>query len=208
MRVILVVLCLLGAQTAMAQTVLYCSPAQGAIVRAALDQAKSLTITAAAAVDDTPEYARWFGTYSDRKAETVRATLKAVVRAIRTGGVSLQCDSLRDQGCGVDEYAWVYAHEPYQIYLCPAFFDMPPLAALRPGTRASDNGTREGTLIHELSHFRSAGGTKDHCYARRDCARMAQTDPARAIENADSYQYFIEDVIYYASQPVTGKATP
>jgi peptidyl-Lys metalloendopeptidase len=63
-------------------------------------------------------------------------------------------------------------------------------------------------LIHELSHFPSAGGTKDHCYNRRDCARMAQSDPARAIENADSYQYFTEDVIYYASQPVTGKAAP
>ncbi|EAQ05462.1 M35 family metallo-endopeptidase [Yoonia vestfoldensis] len=208
MRVILVVLCLLGAQSAIAQNVVHCSPAQDVIVRAALDHAKSLAITAASAVGDTPDYARWFGTYSDRNAETARATLKSVVRAIRAGGVSLQCDTLRDQGCGNDEYAWVYADKPYHIYLCPSFFDMPVLASLRPGTRASDNGTREGTLIHELSHFRSAGGTEDHCYTRRDCMGMALQEPDLAIENADSYQYFTEDVIYYASQPVIGKASP
>ncbi|WP_322889121.1 MULTISPECIES: M35 family metallo-endopeptidase [unclassified Yoonia] len=208
MRVIVFLVFLLSAQSALAQTVLQCSPAHEQIVREALDRAKSLTIKAATAVGDTPEYARWFGTYSDRNAEVVRANLKGVVRAIRSGGVSVQCDSNRDDGCRNREYAWVYPHEPYHIYLCPSFFTMPPLTALQPYTTASNNGTREGTFIHELSHFRTGGRTDDHCYTRRVCARMAESDPMRAIDNADSYQYYTEDVIYYASQPVSGKTTP
>ncbi|WP_019955082.1 M35 family metallo-endopeptidase [Yoonia vestfoldensis] len=208
MRAILFLVLLLVGQSAAAQTVLQCSPAHDRIVREALDSAKSLTTMAATAVGDTPEYARWFGVYSDHNAEIVRANLKAVVRAIRTGAVTVQCDSIRDDGCGNGEYAWVYAHRPYRIYLCPSFFDLPPLTALRPGTTASNNGTREGTFVHELSHFRPVARTEDHCYTRRICSRMASTDPARAIENADNYQYYTEDVIYYASQPVSGKAPP
>lgn len=208
MRVIVVLAVLLCAHPALAQTVVQCSPAHDQIVREALDRAKALTITAATAVGDTPEYVRWFGAYSDRNAEMVRANLKGVVRAIQSGAVTVQCDSIRDDGCRNGEYAWVYPHEPYRIYLCPSFFTMPPLTALQPHATASNNGTREGTFIHELSHFRSAGRTDDHCYTRRICARMAETDPARAIDNADSYQYFTEDVIYYARQPVTGKTTP
>jgi peptidyl-Lys metalloendopeptidase len=208
MRAIILLIGLLAAQPAFAQNVLQCSPAHDRIVRDALDSAKSLTTKAATAVGDTPDYLRWFGTYSERNAEIVRANLKAVVTAIRTGAVTVQCDGIRDDGCANGEYAWVYAHEPYRVYLCPSFFDLPPLTALRPGTTASNNGTREGTFIHELSHFRPVARTEDHCYTRRACTAMARTDPARAIENADSYQYFTEDVIYYAAQPVAGKSAP
>lgn len=208
MRVITFIFLLFAAHPALAQSVLQCSPAHDRIVRDVIDSAKSLTIRAAAVVGDTPDYARWFGTYSDDNAEIVRANLKAISSAFRTGAITVQCDSLRDEGCQNGEYAWVYAHQHYRIYLCPSFFDLPPLTELRPGATASNNGTREGTMVHELSHFRPVARTDDHCYTRRICAQMAVTDPDLAITNADSYQYFTEDVIYYARQPVSGKTTP
>jgi peptidyl-Lys metalloendopeptidase len=37
---------------------------------------------------------------------------------------------------------------------------------------------------------------------------MAQRDARRAIDNADSYQYFTEDVTYYARQPLGNKPPP
>ncbi len=69
------------------------------------------------------------------------------------------------------------------MHVCPAYFTLPPLTALRPGTRRSDNGTREGTIVHEVSHFLLVADTHDHCYSRSECSEMARQDPARAIEN-------------------------
>ena len=151
------------------------------------------------------EYERWFGEYASGRAETVRENLKAVVGAIRSGNVTAHCDPSGYEACEGGTFAWVNPHEPYLMHLCPPFFSLPPLAALQPGARRSDNGTREGTIVHELSHFTRVADTDDHCYSRSDCADMATYDTRRAIDNADSYQYFTEDATYYARQLVPGK---
>ncbi|MEL6683853.1 MAG: M35 family metallo-endopeptidase [Pseudomonadota bacterium] len=185
-----------------------CDADQSKVIEEALGTAKDLTLKAAVAVGDTPTYARWFGAHSQSNAEQVRASLKSIVTALRGGGVTAQCDQVTDDGCNGGNYAWVYAHEPYLMHLCPSFFSLPPLTALRPGERRSNNGTLEGTIVHEISHFRPVAQTEDHCYSRTECSAMAQDDARRAIENADSYQYFTEDVTYYARQPVAGKPPP
>lgn len=181
-----------------------CTAPEAQTAATALRQAKDLTLKAAARVGETAEYERWFGDYSDRNAETVRKTLKSLIGSIRGGGVVVRCDA----NCNPSEFAWVYPNQPFVLHLCSAFFDLPPLTALQPGARQGDNGTREGTIVHEMSHFRVIGDTEDHCYSRSDCARMARRDAGRAIDNADSYQYFTEDVTYYARQPVPGKPLP
>ncbi len=194
-----------GAPSAWAENYLGCDKDEVRIINDAMRNAKDLTLKAASTIGETPEYERWFGTYSQVNAEAVRATLKSVVSAIRGGGVTTQCDAVGVEGCDAGTYAWVYAGQPYRMYLCPPFFNLPPLTALEPGTRRSDNGTREGTLVHELTHFNRIAGTEDYCYSRSECAEMADRNPRRAVDNADSYQYFTEDVTYYARQPVAGK---
>lgn len=196
------------ANPAAAQQVLACSKEHARIADDALRQAKELTLKAATAVGDTPEYTRWFGSYSDANAEVVRSSLKAIVSAMRSGGVTLHCEELSDDGCDTGGYAWVYPHRPFEVRLCPGFFDLPPLTALQPGQRRSDYGTREGTMVHEISHFLRVANTFDHCYSRRECSQMALDDPGLAIENADSFQYYTEDVTYYARQLVSGKPAP
>ncbi len=190
---------------AAAENALDCAKDKARLYEEALRNAKALTLKAATAVGDTPEYARWFGTYSQPHAEEVRANLKAVVTAIRSGAVTAQCDAADTDGCEDGTYAWVYPDEPYLLHLCPPFFDLPPLTALRPGMRSSDDGTREGTIVHELTHFLHVARTEDYCYSRSECGEMARDDADRAIDNADSYQYFTEDVTYYARRPVSGK---
>ena len=182
-----------------------CSVDEARVAREAFQHAKDLTLKAATTVGNTSEYGRWFGEYSVANAETVRANLKSVVGAIRSGNVTATCEQIADGGCEVGEYAWVYPNEPYLMHLCPMFFNLPALTALQPGARRSDNGTREGTIVHELSHFLRVAGTDDHCYSRSACRDMATYDTRRAIDNADSYQYFTEDVTYFARQPVAGK---
>lgn len=195
-------------QSAVAQTYDGCSTDQVEIIDDALRAAKALTLKAAVTIGDTPDYSRWFGAYSDANAEKARANLKAIVAAIRGGGVTAQCDVIAQDGCAQGEYAWVRPDEPYHIHLCPSFFQLPPLARLQPGTRRSANGTREGTIVHEVSHFSYVAQTSDHCYSRTECTDMAQTDVQRAITNADSYQYFTEDVTYFARQPIANKPPP
>ncbi len=209
LRPLIVVFCLGWlVQPAVAQGFDGCSSAQSRIIQDALGTAKDLTLKAAVAIDDTSDYERWFGAYSRENAEEVRATLKAIVTALRGGGVTAQCETDQTDGCNAGEYAWVFPGEPYLLHLCPSFFDLPPLTASRPGTRRSVNGTLEGTIVHEVSHFVVVADTDDHCYSRSDCRQMARNDPRRAIDNADSYQYFTEDLTYYARQPLAGKRPP
>jgi len=69
------------------------------------------------------------------------------------------------------------------IYLCGAFWKAPPV-----GT-----DSQAGTLIHEASHFTIYGGTKDYAYGQDACEGLAMRDPAKAVLNADSHEYFAEN---------------
>ncbi|WP_373635462.1 M35 family metallo-endopeptidase [Yoonia sp. SS1-5] len=204
---IILILSLAGSPGA-AQTMIGCHKDQARIAVQALRDAKRLTLEAATNLGDSPEYTRWFGAYSRPHAEKVRANFKSVLRAIRTGAVAIQCDALGDDGCGDDAYAWVYPGEPYRLHICPAFFDLPTMRDFQPAARASKNGTREGTVIHELSHFNRVARTDDHCYSRPDCERMAAENAAKAVDNADSYQYFAEDIAYFSRQLIRSKPVP
>ena len=44
-----------------------------------------------------------------------------------------------------------------------------------------------------MSHFEDVGGTKDHVYGETDALQLATTDPAKALENADNFEYYLED---------------
>jgi len=182
---------------AAADTYQRCTKAEAETIARAVSNAKRLSTTAAAAVGDTPLFETWFGKYSDSNAEIVRRNLKNVVKAIRSGRVTTICAEISPSACDVDMYAFVYDDEPYRVHICPEFFSLPNMARLRPGQLASNFGTRAGTIIHEISHFNSVANTDDNCYARDVCSQMAQDDPGAALQNADSYQYFAEDVTYF-----------
>lgn len=182
---------------AAADTFARCTKAEAETIARAVTDAKRLSTRAAAAVGDTPLFETWFGKYSTANAETVRRNLKNVVKAIRTGSVTTICAEVSPAECEISMYAYVYDDEPYRVYICPEFFSLPNMARLRPGQLSSNFGTRAGTIVHEISHFNVVANTDDNCYARDVCSDMAQTDPNSALQNADSYQYFSEDVTYF-----------
>ena len=87
-------------------------------------------------------------------------------------------------------FAYVWADDPdHRIFLGGGYHG------------ASNIGTdsRVGTLIHEMSHFRSVGGGtnkgifRDEVYGHVACLLKAQVNPAYALNNADSFEYFMED---------------
>lgn len=173
-----------------------CSKVEIAYATAAVDGAREVIMRASARVGETAEYLRWFGDWHPVRAETVRANLKSVDNALDSNDLVLVCPNVGEDGCALGTYANVLPDRPYRVNLCAAFFQMPTMQGIVASSMAFDTGTREGTIIHEVSHFLRTAATDDHCYTRTDCSRMAEIDPVAAIDNADSYQYFAEDVLF------------
>lgn len=199
-----VVVSLWGSQAA-AVSFENCKNKQEDLIAEVLPVAEEIAARAAASVADTPEYERWFGMYSEKYSEEVRANLKAIHRAIAGADLEFVCGQPRSADCdGV--YAFVYTTEPYVVTLCPSFFDMPQMEGGSASDPVYENGTRAGTIIHEISHFEVVAGTDDVCYSRGDCTAMARHSPDDAVINADTYQYFAEDVTFSHWGGATGPA--
>jgi peptidyl-Lys metalloendopeptidase len=77
----------------------------------------------------------------------------------------------------------VYPSQPYTIYVCKAFWSAP----------MTGTDSKAGTLVHEMSHFTVVAGTDDWVYGQAGAASLATSDPAKAIDNADSHEYFGEN---------------
>ena len=182
---------------AAAQTYDSCEKSEISAISSAVLGAHDLALQAAVLVGDTPEYRRWFGQYSRRNAEILRRNLKSVYKSIVDEEIHSNCLNSIDDDCKGGTYAFIHRDSPWVINLCPPFFRLPTMTGVMPGSRDLENGTQEGTIIHEMSHFEQTADTDDLCYSRSDCEAMAQRDPNGALRNADSYQYFSEDVIFF-----------
>jgi peptidyl-Lys metalloendopeptidase len=125
----------------------------------------------------TPRFTTWFGAYSSNAWNTAKSHYVAIKDAIDTKPVSIDC------GCKKTYYAYVYPNQPYNIYVCKAFWTAP----------MSGTDSKGGTLIHELSHFDIVAGTDDWVYGQSGAKSLAISDPTKALNNADSHEYFAEN---------------
>ncbi len=122
-------------------------------------------------------YTTWFGSYTSSRYSTVRSHFSALDSTVRTKTIRFNC------GCTDSAYAYVYPNQPYTIYLCNAFWSAP--------TTGTDS--KAGTIVHELSHFYVVASTDDWAYGQSACKSLARSRPSRAIDNADSHEYFAEN---------------
>lgn len=123
-----------------------------------------------------PHVRRWFGS---APPEEVAGRLRRTAAWLAApGGMALHCND--PQVCRVGGRMAYVSTARGLLGLCPAFF------------RAAATGfdTHWGVLIHEASHI--AAGTRDHAYGPQATQILAKEDPARAAENADNYEYFVE----------------
>ena len=187
-------LILTGAGMTRAQSFVRCEPYQTATIERVLPGAHALALRAAAAIGDTPEFERWFGPFTVPRGETVRAKLKSIYSAIDRGNLRFYCGASEHPDCKGDTYAYVYRTEPFSMTVCPSFFSLPAMEGGAPDDAAYEFGTMEGTIIHEMSHFTVVADTDDLCYSRSRCADMAIDAPQDAVSNADTFQYYAEDV--------------
>jgi len=81
-----------------------------------------------------------------------------------------------------DCYAYVYPGDNTKVYLGNDFGPAPATGA----------DSKAGTLVHEISHYNTVGGTKDNAYGQAACQTLAKDHPDKAKQNADSFEYFSE----------------
>lgn len=122
-------------------------------------------------------YTSWFGAADPARSTTVTAHFQAIKEAFASKPVTVDC------GCNESYYAYVYSNQPYKIYVCKAFWSAP----------STGTDSKGGTLVHEMSHFTVVAGTDDLAYGQQAAGDLARTDPAKAVSNADSHEYFGEN---------------
>lgn len=122
-------------------------------------------------------YATWFGAYSSARHNTVKGNFTNIKNAMDTASMTFDC------GCKKRYYAYVYANQPYRIYICSVFWQAP----------MTGTDSKAGTLVHETSHFTVVAGTEDWVYGQSGAKNLAISDPNKAVDNADSHEYFAEN---------------
>ncbi len=125
----------------------------------------------------TLRYTTWFGTYVSSRYSTVTSHFSAISSAMDIAAVTIDC------GCKKTYYAYVYPNQPYKIFVCKAFWTAP----------MTGTDSKAGTLIHEMSHFTVVAGTDDWAYGQTNAKNLAISDPVKAVDNADSHEYFAEN---------------
>jgi peptidyl-Lys metalloendopeptidase len=157
-----------------------CSTSQKSALTTALQNAQNYSQEALNFVTNntasTARHVRWFGTFTTSRRSTVLSHYTKLRNTTRDKAYIFDC------GCTESAYAYVFPNQPYQVFLCQAFWPAPQ----------TGQDSKGGTLVHETSHFTVVAGTDDHAYGATACKALARSSPSQAIDNADSHEYFCE----------------
>jgi len=127
-------------------------------------------------------YVKWFGAYDVTRSNTVQNTYKAARDRLQSVGYSVDCAG---SSCSANTYAYVFPSDStHTIYVCGVFWKV--------ATATCTIDSQPGTLVHEMTHFADVGKTQDHAYGTTACQNLATTSPAKAVNNADNYEYYAE----------------
>ncbi|HEV7667941.1 MAG TPA: M35 family metallo-endopeptidase [Thermoanaerobaculia bacterium] len=156
-----------------------CSSSRQTTLRSALGAAETMAQRAKAftnAGTTGTAWTTWFGAYNASRYSTVNSHYNSIYNVFSTKTVTFYCD------CTDSSYAYVFPNQPYKIHLCGAFWAAP----------LTGTDSKGGTLVHETSHFTAVAGTDDWAYGQSACRSLATSNPSRAIDNADTHEYFAE----------------
>ena len=171
-------------EKALAPSYVSCSASRQSLLVTALNNAQGLSQRSRDYLNNLPtasrstdvNYKTWFGAYTAARYSGVTSDYVNLYSAMSTKSFVFYCD------CTDSSYAYVFANQPYKVHLCGAFWSAPAL-----GT-----DSKAGTLVHETSHFTVVAGTQDYAYGQTACRSLATSNPAHAVHNADSHEYFAE----------------
>lgn len=131
-------------------------------------------------------YEKWFGVYEEINSVKVNNNFDLIFNEIKkqcTTYVMYHDIAYDNEGKPIDRYAHAY-FDDNKVYLYPAFWK-----------KAGDTGenTKIGILIHEFSHIKC--NTFDDVDKRNDALLLAKTNPTKAIQQANNYEFYFEDLL-------------
>jgi len=175
-----------------------CSYDQLSALNSYLSSAKSYALKAKNNLVNSPRshalYQKWFGAETPGRYNTVYVYYSNIYNGLYQN-VTYNCAVQETLTCQVGTWAFVQPDRPYEINLCDIYWRVNPLY-LRPAM-----------LVHEMSHFSNIAGTVDgdapySGHVLKDWALyIAKTNPAAAIHNAYSYQYYVEELSQQQPKP-------
>lgn len=136
------------------------------------------TFAAIGNVEDNDTYKLWFGEHTSARATIVKDNYAKI--RLRMETVEFTYD-LTGSECTDDTYAYTTIGGS-TIWLCAQFW----------AADATGFDSKAGTVVHEHSH--ASARTEDLVYRQDPCKELARTNPVKAIRNADTHEYFAEDV--------------
>ncbi|PWF44362.1 M35 family metallo-endopeptidase [Massilia glaciei] len=156
-----------------------CTASQQSTVTAAIAAGLNMATNSDAYMSGSlgARYTKWFGAADSTRAAKVKGNFASIKDAFANKPVTVDC------GCKKTYYAYVYPSQPYKIYVCKAFWSAP----------MTGTDSKGGTMVHEMSHFTAVAGTDDWVYGQSGAASLAISDPNKAVDNADSHEYFAEN---------------
>ena len=170
-----------AAQAAKSLAFVRCTASQSTAITQAVTDAGTLSggaLSYLTAGTTGTRYTTWFGSYDAGRYGAVQSHFSNLNSVFNTAAITVDCSCKRKT-----VYAFVTKSNPYYITVCGAFWTAPPL-----GT-----DSKAGTLIHEVSHFTIVADTDDWAYGQTNARALAISDPVKAIDNADSHEYFAEN---------------
>jgi peptidyl-Lys metalloendopeptidase len=161
-----------------------CTTAQTNSIRTAVNTAESYANSAVqylnGVASGTSRYTTWFGGFTTAGLSKLKSHFSKIQSALSTKQLSFDCACPAGSS---NTYAYVYSNQPYRVYLCGSFWPSP----------MTGTDSMGGTIIHELAHFTVLAGTSDYGYGQSTCQSLARSNPAQALMNSDSLQYFVEN---------------
>ncbi|KIJ32707.1 hypothetical protein M422DRAFT_783363 [Sphaerobolus stellatus SS14] len=131
--------------------------------------------------DSTPRFTTWFGDFTTHKYNFIQRNYEMLNATDAYQSWTYDC-GCEEGNAGI--IAYVYGPEYGTIHLCPGFMAVGPV-----GT-----DSRAGSLIHESTHWAKTVNTLDYVYGQEGCKSLAEDDWRKAVRNADTYEYFAENV--------------
>lgn len=133
---------------------------------------------------ETDRFEKWFGKFDETRLKRVLGLICDIHNGYEDKKIVYEYKEDEDE----DTFAYVRTDEQtkpcrsYKIYLCQAFFNT--------DEEHERYDTALGTILHELTHL--IGNTDDYEYGEDDCIELAKSAPEKAVDNADSYEMYLE----------------
>lgn len=167
-----------------------CGPVEAAAATKAVADARSnlrkaIETFKAPTSSDVTRQLHWFGAMNTASAD---ALLKIYEGALsRSAFAQIWCPQSNDITFKWDagDLAAVHGSAPGAIFLTPRFFLLTITGA----------DSQMGTIIHELTHLAGVG-LRPEVYGVSNVRGLAQSNPAKAKNNSDSFQYYVEDLVF------------